>query len=81
VNENRDAALAESNQFLDTYYMMEYAPERAASWTATGSPAECIEHLRAYERMGFHAVTLCCTSWDQMGQLKRVIDEVLPAFV
>jgi hypothetical protein len=25
-------------------------------------------------------VTLRCTSWDQMGQLKRVIDEVLPAF-
>jgi hypothetical protein len=30
--------------------------------------------------MGFDEVTLRCTSWDQMGQLKRVIDEVLPAF-
>ncbi|HEY8291262.1 MAG TPA: LLM class flavin-dependent oxidoreductase, partial [Thermomicrobiales bacterium] len=80
VNEDRDAALAESKQFLETYYMMDYAPERVASWTATGSPAECIEHLRAYERMGFDEVTLRCTSWDQMGQLRRVIDEVLPAF-
>ncbi len=80
VNEDRDAALAESKQFLDTYYMMDYATERVASWTATGSPAACIEHLRAYERMGFHEVTLRCTSWDQIGQLKRVIAEVLPAF-
>jgi alkanesulfonate monooxygenase SsuD/methylene tetrahydromethanopterin reductase-like flavin-dependent oxidoreductase (luciferase family) len=80
VNEDRDAALAESKQFLETYYMMDYAPERVASWTASGSPAECIEHLRVYEQMGFNEVTLRCTSWNQMGQLKRVIDEVLPAF-
>jgi alkanesulfonate monooxygenase SsuD/methylene tetrahydromethanopterin reductase-like flavin-dependent oxidoreductase (luciferase family) len=80
VNEDRDAALAESKQFLDTYYMLDYPLDFIAQWTATGSPAECIEHLRAYERMGFSEVTLRCTSWDQMGQLKRVIDEVLSAF-
>ncbi len=80
VNEDRDAALAESKQFLDTYYMLDYPMDFVAQWTATGSPAACIEHLRVYERMGFSEVTLRCTSWDQMGQLQRVIDEVLPAF-
>ena len=80
VNEDRDAALAESKQFLDTYYMLDYPMDFVAQWTATGSPEECIEHLKVYERMGFSEVTLRCTSWDQLGQLKRVIDEVLPAF-
>lgn len=80
VNEDRDAALAESKRFLDAYYMVDMPPSRVASWTAAGSVKQCVEHLRAYERMGFHTVTLRCTSWDQNGQMRRVIDEVLPHF-
>jgi hypothetical protein len=53
---------------------------QVASWTAAGSPAECVEHLRVYERMGIQNVALRCTSWDQMGHLRRVVDEVLPHF-
>jgi alkanesulfonate monooxygenase SsuD/methylene tetrahydromethanopterin reductase-like flavin-dependent oxidoreductase (luciferase family) len=80
VNDDRDAALAESKKFLDTYYMEDMAMGRVESWTATGSPEQCVEHLRAYERAGFDEVTLRCTSWDQLGQLERVIAEVLPHF-
>ncbi len=78
VNEDQGAALAESKRFLDTYYMMDYSEARVASWTAAGSPQQCIEHLNVYARMGIHTVGLRCTSWDQMGQLRRVIEEVLP---
>jgi len=78
VNENRDAALDESKRFLDTYYTVDFPPERVASWTAAGSPKQCIEHLTVYARMGINTIGLRCTSWDQMGQLRRVIDEVLP---
>jgi alkanesulfonate monooxygenase SsuD/methylene tetrahydromethanopterin reductase-like flavin-dependent oxidoreductase (luciferase family) len=78
VNEDREAALAESKRFLDVYYTMDTPIDRVASWTAAGSPEECAEHLRVYERMGMGAVGLRCTSWDQLGQLRRVIDEVLP---
>ena len=80
VNDDRDAALAESKRFLDIYYSEDMATTRVESWTAAGSPQQCVEHLRAYERMGFDEVTLRCTSWDQPGQLRRVIDEVLPHF-
>jgi len=80
VNEDREAALAESKRFLDTYYTMDTPVDRVASWTAAGSPEECVEHLRVYERMGMGSVGLRCTSWDQLGQLRRVINEVLPAF-
>jgi alkanesulfonate monooxygenase SsuD/methylene tetrahydromethanopterin reductase-like flavin-dependent oxidoreductase (luciferase family) len=78
VNEDRQAALDESKQFLDTYYSMDYTPEWVAGWVATGSPDQCVEHLRRYQEIGFSEVTLRCTGWDQMGQLKRVIEEVLP---
>ncbi|HLN14743.1 MAG TPA: LLM class flavin-dependent oxidoreductase [bacterium] len=80
VNEDRDAALAESKRFLDTYYTMDTPMDRVASWTAAGSPEECVEHLRVYERMGIDSIGLRCTSWDQLGQLRRVMHEVLPKF-
>ncbi len=78
VNEDRDAALAESKRFLDACYMVDMPAARVASWTASGSPMQCIDHLRTYKRIGFHSVGLRCTSWDQTKQLRRVIDEVLP---
>jgi alkanesulfonate monooxygenase SsuD/methylene tetrahydromethanopterin reductase-like flavin-dependent oxidoreductase (luciferase family) len=78
VNEDRDAAIDESKRFLDQYYTMNYSKEFVAGWTATGSPAECVEHLKVYKDMGFDEVTLRVTSWDQFGQLERVMREVLP---
>jgi alkanesulfonate monooxygenase SsuD/methylene tetrahydromethanopterin reductase-like flavin-dependent oxidoreductase (luciferase family) len=81
VNEDRPAALAESKRFLDTYYAMDYKPAYVEGWTATGSPAECIAHLQPYKELGFDEVTLRITSWDQFGQLERVMREVLPALL
>jgi alkanesulfonate monooxygenase SsuD/methylene tetrahydromethanopterin reductase-like flavin-dependent oxidoreductase (luciferase family) len=78
VNEDRQAAVDESKRFLDTYYTMDYSPEFVAGWTATGSPDECVEHLRVYRDLGFDEVTLRMTGWDQFGQLERVTREVLP---
>jgi alkanesulfonate monooxygenase SsuD/methylene tetrahydromethanopterin reductase-like flavin-dependent oxidoreductase (luciferase family) len=78
VNEDRQAAIDESKRFLDTYYTMDYSREFVAGWTATGSPDECVEHLRVYGDLGFDEVTLRMTGWDQFGQLERVTREVLP---
>ncbi len=58
--------------------MVDFPPERVRSWVAAGSPDECVEHLRVYKEMGFSEVTLRCTGWDQFGQLKRIMNEVLP---
>jgi alkanesulfonate monooxygenase SsuD/methylene tetrahydromethanopterin reductase-like flavin-dependent oxidoreductase (luciferase family) len=77
VNEDKDAALAESQRFLREYYAMDM-DERAKSWVATGSPEQCIEHLRVYKEMGISEIALRITAWDQWGQLKRVTEEVLP---
>jgi len=80
VQPDREAALAESKRFLDAYYMTDMPMEEVAGWTAAGSVAECVEHLRVYERIGVQTMALRCTSWDQMGHLRRVVDEVLPHF-
>jgi len=80
VNRDRNAALEESKRFLDTYYMVDMPVQRVSSWTAAGSPDECVEHLRAYEQMGIGAVGLRCTSWNQVEQMHRVLEEVLPHF-
>jgi alkanesulfonate monooxygenase SsuD/methylene tetrahydromethanopterin reductase-like flavin-dependent oxidoreductase (luciferase family) len=78
VNEDRQSALEESKRFLDAYYSMDYSPQVVDGWTATGSPDECVAHLRVYKQLGFDEVTLRMTSWDQFGQLERVMREVLP---
>jgi alkanesulfonate monooxygenase SsuD/methylene tetrahydromethanopterin reductase-like flavin-dependent oxidoreductase (luciferase family) len=79
VNDNKQAALEESKRFLETYYPGEDFPmDEVAGWTATGSPRECAEHLLRYRDAGFDEITIRPTSWDQLGQLRRIIDEVLP---
>lgn len=78
VNLDRSAALEESRRFLDTYYMKSWTPERVECWTAAGTPEQCADHLRTFERLGFGRVSLRITSWDQEGQLRRVVEDVLP---
>jgi alkanesulfonate monooxygenase SsuD/methylene tetrahydromethanopterin reductase-like flavin-dependent oxidoreductase (luciferase family) len=80
LGEDRAAALEESKRFLDTYYIAKYSPDYVSCWTAAGSAAECIAHLERFREIGIDEVTLRITSWDQFGQLPRVMDEVLPAF-
>ncbi|MBI4526131.1 MAG: LLM class flavin-dependent oxidoreductase [Deltaproteobacteria bacterium] len=78
VNEDRQAAFEESTRFLNAYYMTNFKPEVVESWLAYGSPEQCIARLRQYADVGIQMITLRLTGWDQRGQLKRCIEEVLP---
>jgi alkanesulfonate monooxygenase SsuD/methylene tetrahydromethanopterin reductase-like flavin-dependent oxidoreductase (luciferase family) len=80
INEERQAALAESKTFLDKYYSANFSPSFVEGWTAAGSPKQCIEELQAYFDAGVQHVSLRLTSWDQGGQLKRFSNEVAPVF-
>ena len=80
INEDRTAALEESKTFLDTYYSSKFSPAFVEGWTVAGSPASCIEQLRAYFAAGLGHMALRLTSWDQRGQLRRFLEEVAPAF-
>ena len=78
INEDRQAAYEESKRFLDFYYGPVFNEEMVRSWTALGSPEECVEHLRALRAVGAKSITLRPTSWDQDGQYRRLVEEVLP---
>ena len=79
INEDRTAALAEAKAFLDRYYTSSFSAAFVEGWTAAGSPARCIDDLRAYFDAGLGHVALRLASWDQRGQLRRFLAEVAPA--
>ena len=81
VNEDREAALAESKKFLDSYYTVNYTREFIERWCALGSPEECIANLRAFIDAGATTITLRLTGYDQKHQFKRVTEEVLPSLM
>ena len=81
LNDDRQVALEESKRFLDAYYTMDYSPRFVEGWTATGSVDDCVKHLLIYKRIGFDEMTLRITSWDQFGQLERIMREVLPRVI
>lgn len=82
VNIGSDSAscLEQSQRFLDDYYGPVFSPDMTETWTASGTPDECIADLQRLIDMGATSITLRLTSPDQRGQFRRLVDEVLPAF-
>lgn len=80
INDDREAAIDESKKFLDLYYTADFSRDYVAGWVATGSVEQVVEHLKAYERLGFGEAAVRITSWNQREQLDRLINEVLPHF-
>jgi alkanesulfonate monooxygenase SsuD/methylene tetrahydromethanopterin reductase-like flavin-dependent oxidoreductase (luciferase family) len=81
VNDDREAALAESKRFLDDYYTVNYSREYLERWCALGSPKECIANLQSFIDAGVTTITLRLTGYDQKKQFKRVTEEVLPSLM
>jgi alkanesulfonate monooxygenase SsuD/methylene tetrahydromethanopterin reductase-like flavin-dependent oxidoreductase (luciferase family) len=48
------------------------------AWTAAGTPAQCIAHLRKLVAGGAKAIALRITSWKQRETYERLVNEVLP---
>jgi alkanesulfonate monooxygenase SsuD/methylene tetrahydromethanopterin reductase-like flavin-dependent oxidoreductase (luciferase family) len=78
INADKETALEESKRFLDSYYGPVFTPEMVATWTAAGSPQECIQQLRDLRDAGAKQVTLRATTWDQKGQYERLVNDILP---
>ena len=79
INEDKQAALDEAKRFLDVVLHDRLSrPSVIDGWTAAGSPEECAERLRVMKDVGFDEVTLRVAGWDQLGQLQRLMTEVLP---
>jgi len=80
VGSDMDAALADSKQFLDMYYGADYTPQRLKAWGAFGTAKQCIDTVRPFRGSGCERVTFrVSTMRNPLDQLRRVIEEVLPA--
>lgn len=83
VNINDDAAQAhrESVAFLDHYYGAgAISSEKLDSWLAFGPPSAVIDKIGQFLDAGCTTPVLRFTSPDQLGQLERCLDQVMPAF-
>jgi alkanesulfonate monooxygenase SsuD/methylene tetrahydromethanopterin reductase-like flavin-dependent oxidoreductase (luciferase family) len=83
VNINNDATRAhrESVEFLAHYYGEgTITSEKLESWLAFGSPSAVVEKIGTFVEAGCTTPVLRFTAHDQLGQLERCIDEVMPAF-
>ena len=67
-------------KFLDAYYSTNFTAKFVEQWTISGTPASCAQQLRAYAEAGLGHMALRLASWDQRGQLTRLLEEVLPAY-
>lgn len=80
IADDEDSAYAESQKFLSAYYR---APNLIAMptiklWVAGGPPERCAEKIREYVDAGAQTISLRFTSFDQPGQIRRFLKEVLP---
>ena len=78
VNPSERQALEEHSRFLHAYYDFDWPQEKLDTRTAYGPPAKCAEAILAYFEAGLSTISLRFTSWDQVGQVRRFIDEVVP---
>lgn len=80
IGSSREDCLDEARRFALDYYGPGFMSGPAlASMTAAGTPDDCITDLRELIDGGATHIALRLTSYDQSGQLVRLVDEVLPA--
>ncbi len=78
LNADREAALAESKRFLDTYYITNNSRETLERWVALGSAEDIARRIRDFRAAGVDTLTIRFPSWDQRGQLARFLADVAP---
>ncbi|MSQ11934.1 MAG: LLM class flavin-dependent oxidoreductase [Dehalococcoidia bacterium] len=78
LNEDEPRAAAEAEAFLLRYYGVNHWGQ---AWGPFGSPSRVAERIIAYRDAGAQTVILRFAGFDQMQQLERLADKVLPKLV
>ena len=78
IGEDRGRTYEESKKFIDLYYMTDFPKETVDMWIAHGDVEACAAYINRFVEAGVQLFTLRLTAWDQKGQLRRVIDELMP---
>ena len=73
IDDDRDRALKSASAFLNEYYNVEFSQRQLDQMLTWGSPAECIEALRAYRGSGVRRIAFrLCNTGDPFEQLHRL---------
>jgi alkanesulfonate monooxygenase SsuD/methylene tetrahydromethanopterin reductase-like flavin-dependent oxidoreductase (luciferase family) len=79
INDNRQTAYAESKDYFNHYYGPTYPPESLIKvWLAHGPPKDCARLIQQWLDMGITTPVLRFTAKNQLNQMKRFSEEVLP---
>ena len=79
INDSKRAAYAQAKDYFNHYYGPTYPPESLIKvWLAHGPSKDCAGLIQEWIDMGITTPVLRFTSNDQLGQVKRFIEEVLP---
>ena len=78
LNDETDAALDEGDRFMRAYYSVPYEVISRQLLCVFGPPSKSIDAIKTYRERGADYFIVRFASPDQMGQLGRFTDEVLP---
>ena len=78
LKDDTDAALAEGDQFMRAYYSVPYDVISKQLLCVFGPPQQCIDAIEAYKERGADYFIVRFAAPDQMGQMARFTEEVLP---
>jgi alkanesulfonate monooxygenase SsuD/methylene tetrahydromethanopterin reductase-like flavin-dependent oxidoreductase (luciferase family) len=79
INDSKQTAYAQSKDYFNHYYGPNYPPESLIKvWLAHGPPGDCARLIQEWIDMGITTPVLRFTANDQLGQVRRFIEEVLP---
>ena len=78
LKDDTETALAEGDRFMQSYYSVPYDVISKQLLCVFGPPQKCIDAIEAYKASGADYFIVRFASPDQMGQLARFTEEVLP---
>lgn len=78
LKDDTDAALAEGDSFMQAYYSVPYDIISKQLLCVFGPPEQCVDAIKAYQASGADYFIVRFASPDQMGQMARFTEEVLP---
>jgi len=79
INDDQQTAYREAKDYFNHYYGPSYPPESLIKvWLAHGPPKNCAGLIQEWIDMGITTPVLRFTAKNQLLQLKRFIEEVLP---
>ncbi|WP_415488541.1 LLM class flavin-dependent oxidoreductase [Candidatus Hikarchaeum yamanae] len=78
ISDSKEKAIKDMEEYVGSYYPTQYY--NLNEWGPIGSAEDVIEWIETFADIGCETFIMRFGSFDQLGQMQRFADEVLPAF-